>query len=87
MAALTSALLVMRLHQRRARALATLPTPTDASSLLAGLTHRYVPAQLQTRFICLTTRTREGQRALNFVFCDPLLCSQVGYRLLSSLQM
>ncbi|XP_050963789.1 N-acyl-phosphatidylethanolamine-hydrolyzing phospholipase D isoform X1 [Labeo rohita] len=40
MAAHTSALLVRRLHQRRARVLATLPTPTHSTSLLAELTHR-----------------------------------------------
>ncbi len=72
MAALTSALLVMRLHQKRARALAT-----DSSLLLAELTHRYVPAPLKTRFIWLTTQTREYIRALTFVFYNLLPCSQV----------
>lgn len=44
MAAHTSGLLLGRLHQRRARVLATLPKQTGASLRLAELTHRYVPA-------------------------------------------
>lgn len=57
MAAHTSALLLWRLHQRSARALATLPTQTGSRELLAELTHRYVPYVTLTTTLLLMSDT------------------------------